>query len=408
MELDTHGVQSQGPASPGQARPPVTVGAGAGNVGAGQPLPVEIVSELESIKTRKTTHDQQTRRQLDLVVGVGVVGATTAAAVAYRTLSHWPADFPAGRWTDLVLAIALCACLVGGRGLWRLTGVWRGHCPPDDGAFSLPRRVVEMMELGWLRALPFPVAGAVIAFAAIPPVSSRAFLAGFAAGAGFLATGMVALRLSSLVLDRRKTALLPLDALIVDLDIIAAHARRLSERWYRPDVSRFLINRLEALARKVELLRATSRAPIGERALREVVRDDYIRLAWAIRRHKTAFANVHNEEDHVRVTASLETGLQAMLENNWTELLANVPPLTPVRRWRSSWPVRNLLPALLLSGGAVAVPSLPPFADSKSSALGVSITLGIYAVLRLIPGQKALSDLFDKGIERTMSTLNHK
>lgn len=355
---------------------------------------------VSEARDRAKGHEQLVQRQLYFAVGAGIVGAVTTGTAAWHILARWPRVIPLGSPPACVLAIALCLCLIGGRGLWRLTRVWRRHCPSAAKRTRLHRRAGEIASESWSRAFPFVAAAGVTDRYGMPQISSRWFLAGLAAGAGFALAGVAALRVRYLLLDRGRTKARPLDPLIGDLADIVASAEALKEVWYRPDVSRFLVNRVEGLARSAEGLRTAGRAPLTELALRKAHRDDLTRLAAAVRRHKHGFAGAHSEEDHARVTEALRTGLAAMLEDDWSALLAQVPPLGPRRRWIHGWPTKNLLPAALLACGAFALPRIPPFSADKTSSLGLTITLGIYALVRIIPGQNPLIDLFDKGVDR--------
>lgn len=288
------------------------------------------------------------------------------------------------------------------RGLWRGARTWRHDTPRPDRPIPIAFRAVGLaglLALGWygyrsLRqgAHAFTTSHARIAW-------EQAYFSGIAGAAAFAATFPLISRLTTLLASRRE-AFRPLDPALIEFGELVRAMALLAPSWDRPYVPRYLIHRLEGLARTVLAAPIQVRIPVTEPALRERSRSDVTQLAAVIRRHKAAIAAAHGRSDYDKILTSLSAGLIALSTDDWKAILANAPEARSSRRAISGWVVRNLFPAVLLAAGAAALPWLPPFRGSASSALGVRISLAVYAALRLIPGQQPLTDLFDKGMAR--------
>jgi hypothetical protein len=190
----------------------------------------------------------------------------------------------------------------------------------------------------------------------------------------------------------------PLDHLIPAMTQLIADMAELTPAWNRPDVSRYLIHRVEAAARRLRSQPLTARAPLPQWRLRAEARESTERLAALIRMHKSRIAGARSKTEYEQVIASLISGLAAMANDDWDAMLAHAKPISS-QPWYKRWPTRNLIPALILGIAAIALPWLPPFHGTRIATLGIRVTLGVYALLRLIP-TFSMADTVDKALSR--------
>ena len=304
------------------------------------------------------------------------------------------ASFNIGVSTGLIL-IGLAAALPGRRR-------WRLAVPAVAGPVPLRRRWSEAAaldeRLGALTVAGFVVA--VVAEVVAPGFSVRIFAVGIvvdvmlAVGASALLLAVAALwRVTEFAADRR-ASLLPLDVLLIEFVPVAAAACELAPVWEREDVSRYLVNRLEHLAHIAETSAwPRSRSPLTELALRSEVRTVWLRLAAVLRAHKKAFAAARDRGQHDAAAHSLALGLRACARADWDALLANAPDQVRAGRLLTSWPVTNLLPALVLAACALALPQFAAFRTTALAGEGLRVSLLLYAAVTLLPRQDSPIDL---------------
>jgi len=197
-----------------------------------------------------------------------------------------------------------------------------------------------------------------------------------------------------------------LDTLIVETAFIVVTMAEMAPAWRRADVSRYFIDRFEHLAVTVENLPLARRVPLLQVGLHGKVHRPVKRLSGVIRAHKRAIAEVASREAYDRILNSLVAGFMAMVREDWSMLLANTESVN-LRRWYLGYIPKNLIPAFVLASVAIVLPWLPPFRGHMASLLGIRITLGLYAVMRLIPGV-SLTDLVDRGLSRGFDPLKGK
>lgn len=220
---------------------------------------------------------------------------------------------------------------------------------------------------------------------------------------GALTTAVMQLPLKlTISLVGRGANLMPFDEIIGDHVKLLGDMIEFSSVWVRPDVSRYLLNRFERLARRSE--RATwagRRVPFDEPNLRTISRADWHVLASAYRHHRLALARVHDHAEYDRIIQSLLSGLRNMLDNDWSSMLANFSGHKERHYPLKNWLVACLMPAALLGSAALILPYLPPFKDGGASVDGLRITLVAYALIRLVPGQQSVLDLLSDTLDRS-------
>ncbi|GAA2003718.1 hypothetical protein GCM10009838_82410 [Catenulispora subtropica] len=330
-----------------------------------------------------------------ILVASGVLGGLATNLMPWRDVSKWV--------SGLLIVVAGRMLLVESAAAWR---VERPHL---DAPVSLrvrwdellrPRLCVAVLCLltavrgtewsvahnGWRSATPSFLLGAAVSL-----------LVGLlAVGADGFAHGLAA-RVEE---DR------VLDVAAIELARAVADMTRLAPAWRRPDVARYLLERLERAARRVATRPSSHPVPLAQWRIRPRIQQPVDQLAAVIRAHRLPIASAPSRAGYDRVRASLVAGLIAAVHEDWGGLLAHADPV-PARPWYTGYAAKNLGPAIVLGAAAVALPWLPPFRGSPASGLGLRVTLGVYALLRLIPGT-SLVDLVDRGLTRGFSETKGK
>lgn len=358
---------------------------------------------------------------LGQLAAAAIFGMTGAGMILYL-LSMWISDHKqflnsSAHSQDLVLKTVASAALGGGAVGCALTVVlarairsWRTTQP----TLAAPARLrVRFMENPVILLAAFPtfflcVIGGCFALKS-RHFSATSFLTGGVGTLGFAvfaSTGgqiIAQLKKGAEALLDRGSELMPLDPAVKSWTRTAGSLIELSPAWSRRDVSRYLVDRLEAVAGRVEEAAtwARRRAPVSRNSVRGASRRDYLLLAAVVREHKRALVAVRTRKDYDTVVASFTDGLLPVLRNDWPVLLANAPESIPKRRGFAHWSASCLLPGVLLAAAGVALPYLPPFHGTGAAVQGLRVTLIAYGVVKLIPGQQSVIDLLVGAFGRT-------
>lgn len=204
----------------------------------------------------------------------------------------------------------------------------------------------------------------------------------------------------------RSEPLNTLDPIMTRTAKLVIDMTNLAPAWRRADVSRYIIDRLGVIERSCSFLSVKDRAPLLAFRLQAEAQAPIDRLAGVIQMHKSAVVKVKSRADYDRILCSLTAGFIAMVREDWESLLANAESASNPK-WYKGYLFKNIIPAAILGVFAVTLPWLPPFHSLKASTLGIRVTLGVYAVLRLIPGT-SLTDLVDKGLGRGFDSAKGK
>lgn len=356
--------------------------------------------------------------QLAAAAIIGMIGA----GMLFYLFGMWASDHKqlldaATHSPDLVLEAVASAMLGGGAVGCTLTLVlartirsWRTTQPTLAAPARLRTRFIEnpMLVLAAFPTFFLCVIGGCFALSS-QHFNATIFLAGGVAALGFAvfvsaeAQIVVQLKKGAEALLDRGGERMPLDSVVKSWTRTAGSLVELSPAWSRRDVSRYLVDRLEAVAGNVEEAAtwARRRAPVSGNSARGASRRDYLRLAAVVREHKRALVAVRTRRDYDAVVTSFTDGLLAVLRNDWPTLLANAPESIPKRRGFAHWSASCLLPGVLLAAAGVALPYLPPFHGTGAAVQGLRVTLIAYGVVKLIPGQQSVIDLLVGAFSRT-------
>lgn len=306
--------------------------------------------------------------------GAMVLLASSLFMVAWTKRHRWRTVEPAQhrpaplvrRMTELApvaCALALCACLVP-------------FCLVIlnvNGSLVLPAH-------WWVDALD----GAALATAMITILWSPLRLA-------------QARREDNLDLPAAAGALLPMCAAV---SFMARHA----DEWRKPKTIRFLSNRLETAAASLESAPWTRRAALFAPALRAANSVVLLKLATHIRDHIIKLNLAMSPEEYHAVLRDLTHGLIAMAADDWPRLREVVDHIDPVTFGWARWIRRHAIPALVLAAFAALLPLLPGLHDQNASVIGLRLTLGVAALLRLLPKNLSVTDLITSAMQNVTSS----
>lgn len=283
--------------------------------------------------------------------------------------------------------------------------IWRRATPRLKEPVNATKRLAELTRIGVGAFWPFMLLAVLLVdidwrWTADDEVG---FFAGLAIAAVIAVLGLLVqatIKIIGLLADRRYPSR-PLDGVLDELVRLVNVATELRTAWYRPDVSRFLVSQIEAVARACEREPwPRRRASFMDGKLRNAIQDDFLRLAAVIREHKSLIVTSHSQDDHDSVIRSLNDGISAILSDDWQTLLENAPDHVIFRRLITGWGLRNLLPAALLVTGAIILPMLSPFHGAGKSTQELRLSLIAFGIVRLIPGQASIIDILSGALNR--------
>gem|GEM_PF-5033376 len=362
---------------------------------------------LSEAMLRQARHDCRIRTRDDLL-GYVIFLFGAASTVASIYLPHAKRSGMTPFSEDVIAGAFLVYSFILARFAIRRT--LRRRRPTVDAPVSWLRRLSEATRPQTLISVSSVIMTVIFLAMAIKRGNWSNFLEGGLLGAtiGLIATLVTAgVRYALDATIARKEAPHALDAVMIQIAYVMGALIILAPAWRRSDVARYLVERLEYAARQTGKKWSTNRTPFRDWRLRRRLILAHAELADLIRAHKAAIASIRSRTEFEAVINSLSCGLVAMAEEDWIKLLANATPDKVRQPWYRTYLVKNVTPATLLGLAAAALPWLPPFRGHDASILGVRVTLGVYALLRLVPGT-SLTDLVDKGMSRGFDAAKSK
>lgn len=179
-------------------------------------------------------------------------------------------------------------------------------------------------------------------------------------------------------------------------------ARHVDE-WRKPKTIRFLSDRLESVAFSLETAPWTRRST-RKWSLRVGCRSVPEQVAAHIRELIVELNRAMTEEEYREVLRSLTCGVAMLAADDWDRIREVVKHIGPAPSRLRRWILHNVLPALVLVAFAVTLPLLPGLHEQSASVIGLRLTLGISALVRLLPSSLSIADVVSAAMQSAVSS----
>ncbi|WP_234342645.1 hypothetical protein [Streptomyces sp. NRRL B-3648] len=191
----------------------------------------------------------------------------------------------------------------------------------------------------------------------------------------------------------------PLDAVLVQLIAATSACHQGRPQWWDPRNIEIVRKRLAVAGEAAgDTATVRGRTSITEVAVRRQARRFHTALAELIRRHDRAITQVRSAQEYDAITASLRSGVLALVTEDLEGLMqhsAAEPPTSRAARF-----VRRTGSSLILVAFAVIIPLLPGV-DGATGA-GVRVLLLMTAALALTPAGDSASGSIRSALERSL------
>ena len=196
----------------------------------------------------------------------------------------------------------------------------------------------------------------------------------------------------------------PMDVAVFPLCAAAAFMAERADQRRARTVNSYLAHRLESVAMGLERAPWTRRASIFSPARRAACSRDNLTVAAYIRELIIELYAANTEEKYRKALNRLTELLVNMATADANALGEATAHIKVVPARIGTWVRRQAVPAAVLAGFALLLPLFPGLHEQTAAVLGLRLTLGVTAFLRLLPASLSVTDVVTTAVQNASSS----